>query len=123
MRSPARFAASRRLQLGLRFAARPAGIVELGLRLAQRPRLPAALRAGIDAVALLEAVDAPCQRLVFLQLAAIFLQLAERFGDVAEQSARSGGSASVSAFDSAVSSGFFESCGWRSWISVSISAS
>ena len=37
--------------------------------------------------------------------------------------ARSGGRASVSAFESAVSSGFFDSCGWRSWISVSISAS
>ncbi len=34
-----------------------------------------------------------------------------------------GGSEWVNASDKVASSGFFDNCGWRNWISVSISAS
>jgi hypothetical protein len=69
----------------LRFAARPTGIVELGLRLAQRAGLASGLSAGIDAVALDETLNGLCQRLIFLKLTSIFLQLAESFGHVGKQ--------------------------------------
>jgi hypothetical protein len=44
----------------LRFAARPAGIVEFGLRLAQRAGLASGLSAGIDAVALDKTLNGLC---------------------------------------------------------------
>lgn len=76
------------LEPSLGFAARAACIVELGLCLAQTACLPPALRAGIDPVALLEAIDGLGQHLIFFQLAMIFLQLAQRLGYVAEQLGR-----------------------------------
>src|SRR5260370_29476510 len=80
-----RFRGLGRLEPRLRVGARPACAVELGLGLAQRAGLPPALGAGVDPVALVEALDGSCQRLVFLELAAIFLQLAQSLGDVPKQ--------------------------------------
>ncbi len=80
-----RFLGLRFIEPSLCFAARPAGVVELGLGLAQRAGLPAALRAGVDAVSLVEALDGLGQGLLLIELAAIFLQLAKRLGDIAEQ--------------------------------------
>jgi hypothetical protein len=56
------------------------------------------------------------------EVVAVFLQAAERLGDVRDDGLVQGGSASVSAADSAFSLGRLDSCGCRSCTSRSTNA-
>lgn len=100
------------VQFRVRFVALPAGIVELRLCPPQAVRLAPAARAGVAPITLLEALDRLGQCLIVLELMAVLFELRQRIGDVRQSSSGArGGSASVSASDSARSSGLRESWG------------
>jgi hypothetical protein len=73
---------------GLGLPPRPAGVIEFCLGLAQHARLPARLRAGVDAVTFLKAADDLGQRLVLAELVAVFLELPQRVRNVAQKFGR-----------------------------------
>lgn len=85
------------LKPDLSLAARSAGAVEFSLGLTQRARLPAALRSGVNAIALVELRNGLGQCLVFFKLTAVLLELAKRFGHIAEQFRRNAGLAFATA--------------------------
>ena len=73
------------LERALRLVALLAGVVEIGLGLPQLTRLAAAQHAGVDAIALVEALDRFGEALEFIELAAVFLQLVQGFGHVGQE--------------------------------------
>ena len=67
-----------------------AGVVKFGLSLAQHPRLPACLDAGIDGVSPVELRHRIAQSLVLGERVAVFVQLGHRFGDIFQRGLRYG---------------------------------